>query len=523
MLSKLLKFGQPNTANGTNQVKSRSACFGSQFPEVNSSSSAVVPLYKSGQRTESVSVATQTVKCGSEDTMVTLIMKQAGRHALARSRSCGGQRSVERHNGSCTCSSRHHRESSRNGSKQSSNRTNGSTKYYHLNGENGDTHTSEMSNLHCQCNLTAEQLLFCHSAVSNGSNRRHNRDSSVRHNRGSKLRSASLRSGHHQEHYRPSEWLIDYSSADYKKSNGAKNNRTRKGVERTGRQFGGTTKNGKSRRGHSYSEDEEDEEDEEKENGEEHLWQHNGERQAHSVTNGGHFAVDSGAPAGNTCVLYPKINGINGHWSTNGAPQHYAMAKDAVNEKVRNGGNTTTTTNLLINNSLNLKIEIETSNSSRVQQQPNEVKNGSASSGHIHPHHHHEHHLLQQAKYLEHSTLQYNQQPNQEPYHHQFANDIYSELTFDRHSHQLSQVRNVNPSSGGPERFQEKANSYQFRPLPTPPPLQSQSSADNGGYNSDLNYSNSITALKEQIARAKANFFNSVPLSSDNSASTSTR
>ena len=606
LFSKILKFGQ-NSGNGSgNHLKSRSssACsvksthFGSQFPEVTTTTETLNDTEQQQETmttktVELTSVATQTVKCGSED-MVTLILKQAGRHALARSRSCGGggQRSVERYanENRCLCSAKHHhnnyRESSRNGRQSNGSNRGYHTKYYLIGeNENSTTQTTELTemSLKCQCNL-AEHLSFADSIVSNDSyhgrhnhhhqQQNHNHNHQRSHHR--KLRSASLRASqqhqHHQQHYRPNEWLIDYNSGNGNNNHNHshQNNTTRKGVERTRAQRQMQRRNG--HRGQRYyssqqSEDEDEDEEEEEEDEVEHRKQqqhHNGDS-SHSQT-----------------VLYPKING---HWMTtdNGGQlqqqqQYWPLTNDGEerhNSSHRNGGKSnTTTTNLLINNSLNLKIEIETSSSRMPQQQQpsSTVSNGAGAHPQNHHHLQQQQHLsssesssqqasaaavtfsrqlLQQAKILEQSGtsghyngqqqqqlqhLQQNQHQQQQPYHHQFANDIYSELTFDRHTHRLSQIQSVQGKQRQSLAAAPTPPNHQFRPLPVPPslptspppPFSASLDYTNGssGYNSDLNYSNSITALKEQIARAKANFFSVPPLPSNgtlaNSAATTT-
>ncbi|KAH9390061.1 regulation of otic vesicle morphogenesis, partial [Tyrophagus putrescentiae] len=267
LFSKILKFGQ-NSSNGSgNHLKSRSssACsvksthFGSQFPEVTTTTETLNDTEQQQETmttktVELTSVATQTVKCGSED-MVTLILKQAGRHALARSRSCGGggQRSVERYanENRCLCSAKHHhnnyRESSRNGRRSNGSNRGYHTKYYLIGeNENSTTQTTELTEM--SLNAT-EHLSFADSIVSNGSyHGRHNHHQQQNHNHNHqrshhrKLRSASLRASqqhqHHQQHYRPNEWLIDYNSGNGNNGNNNhnhshQNNTTRKGVERT--------------------------------------------------------------------------------------------------------------------------------------------------------------------------------------------------------------------------------------------------------------------------------------------------
>src|SRR5699024_9491820 len=155
---------------------------------------AVIPYNENyaKKQAESHSKATQTVKCGPED-MVTLIMKQAGRHALARSRP--SQRQMERVENKCVCANgspvllARHRES-RNGSRKS--------RYKHY--ATGNDNERELK---CQCALNGEQtdLLSSH-------HHQHQYHLPLRHresNRHRKLRSSSLRN-----HYRPREWLVDY-------------------------------------------------------------------------------------------------------------------------------------------------------------------------------------------------------------------------------------------------------------------------------------------------------------------------
>ncbi len=80
-MSKFLRFGN----SGNSKTKSsnlKSANFSSQFPEINSSVIAYSEVIKNSVETKSK--GTQTIKCGPEDYAV--IIKQASRHALAKNR-----------------------------------------------------------------------------------------------------------------------------------------------------------------------------------------------------------------------------------------------------------------------------------------------------------------------------------------------------------------------------------------------------------------------------------------------------
>lgn len=189
---------------------------------------------------------------------------------------------------------------------------------------------------------------------------------------------------------------------------------------------------------------------------------------------------------------------INGHWLQ--SEENGAAAATAGQANGADKGNIFATLptglphggNLLISNSLNLKIEIETSSLLPTVPHSQGALNGGLSagkhsmSGGIHLSSDRKGYAtvhLTNGKKMDGNAFEGTLPPNG----NQFANDIYSELTFDRHTHKLSRV--LSPGA--------VASGYGCDP----------------SYSADLNYSNSIVALKEQIARAKANFFNA-PLSS---------
>lgn len=171
------------------------------------------------------------------------------------------------------------------------------------------------------------------------------------------------------------------------------------------------------------------------------------------------------------------------------SPNNELFNKLADFEQEGCGGQSATTTNgLLINNSLNLKIEIETSNLSPANGgggpvQPTKIRT-------INSCHRPEvvsTNAIQDSQSISRQVVKVKDVEPRPFNGRHFANDIYSELHFE-----------AEPASYRSEEIPITTTTTGKQPL--------------FGNHHEIDYANSIAALKEHLARAKANFFNS-PLS----------
>ena len=95
-MSKFLRLGTSGNLSKSKSCQSKSAHFSSQFPESNS---AVIAF---NHEIQTKTIGTQTVKCGPED-YTTVIIKQASRHALAKSGSHRTNNNDSEHKSRCRC------------------------------------------------------------------------------------------------------------------------------------------------------------------------------------------------------------------------------------------------------------------------------------------------------------------------------------------------------------------------------------------------------------------------------------
>lgn len=159
---------------------------------------------------------------------------------------------------------------------------------------------------------------------------------------------------------------------------------------------------------------------------------------------------------------------------------HRSMECALNNQPPQSNNVTSSQREFVLNNSLKVKIEIETSKQTPKEQSSDSIVNSLP---------------------INNDNIRRGEQ---------FANDIYSELTFEKENYYHEKMTSTGDwfDKTGGQMMVAKASRGKTSTATTTTATSSSSTS----FDPTLNYANSVTALKEQIARAKAKFFSS-PLS----------
>lgn len=437
-MSKLLKFGQSNghakarsslSSSSTSSIKY--ANFGAQFPE-KSDNKTITLISGDGNKTvvEMQSRATQTVKSGPEE-IVKVIMKQAGKHALVRNRSL---RHSERSSSEGCSSSRYSRHCK-------CHNCDSSLSYLANKYKESRSNNSRRSKPKCYNNGDCNECFKYHNDLHDIPIDLYSNQLSRHRERHRKTRSDSLKQSYRRNSFddeEPSHLTQNTHNSTHRSHNGTSRNITRQLMHNVVcNKFDNVT-------------------DEDVE-----YINHNNQTQ---------------------CAQMYRINPTKKDLNFHQNKIHLNRSLKESNNHQQDD-NVQQCANLLINNSLNLKIEIETSNLNPTKMSNNEhIKIEDIQTRKHHGN------TVQLIQLRDTSELSDNTEMNETMHNfynkRNFANDIYSELCFDSEPPKITECQNQKEYNGS------------HRPA----------------FNPEMDYTNSIVALKEHLARAKANFFNA-PLS----------